>query len=245
MAHSHSIIDSDLRFIVKPSDRTIINLSGKIILVQGDHNSERFTFEVPRYIDGHDMFLCDVIEIHYLNGTRPGIYEIDDMQLDPENDSVIIFTWLISSNGTKNTGPLNFAIRFKCMTDNAVSYAWKTAIHSGIIIVSGINNTETLSDNYTDDYIEALTRWEAQFTALETSVQEAENARVTAETSRISAEENRVSEEQNRADAETQRVEEWTALKAEVEQASADAVELSQTFQGVVIFDCGDSVIVE
>ena len=150
MAHAHTVTDSDKRFTIKPIDRTIINLSGKTVLMQGDHNSERFTFEVPRYIDGHDMSECNKIEIHYVNGSSSGVYEVTDMKVDSGDETLIIFSWLISWRCTQNTGPLNFGIRFKCLTGDVVDYAWSTAIYSGITISSWINNADIQSDTYAD-----------------------------------------------------------------------------------------------
>lgn len=51
----HDIVDSDPHFVIDPLTRKIIKHTEKSILILGDHNSERFTFELPRYIQGHDM----------------------------------------------------------------------------------------------------------------------------------------------------------------------------------------------
>lgn len=67
MAHKHSVYDNDKHFSIDPVTREIINESGKFVLIQHDHNSERFTFEIPKEVDGHDMSLCNVVQIHYLN----------------------------------------------------------------------------------------------------------------------------------------------------------------------------------
>ena len=51
MAHSHAIIDDDLYFTIDPSTREIKNESQKVKLMQYDHNSEQFTFELPRFVE--------------------------------------------------------------------------------------------------------------------------------------------------------------------------------------------------
>ena len=48
MAHIHSVYDNDTHFKIDPATRQISNESGKVVLMQNDHNSERFTFEIPR-----------------------------------------------------------------------------------------------------------------------------------------------------------------------------------------------------
>ena len=49
MAHNDKIKDCDAFFEVDPITRQIINKTpAKIVLMQGDHNSEKFTFTLPR-----------------------------------------------------------------------------------------------------------------------------------------------------------------------------------------------------
>ena len=55
MAHSHQVVDDDKSFIIDSATRTISNpATNKLILIQHDHNSERFTFELDKVIEGHD-----------------------------------------------------------------------------------------------------------------------------------------------------------------------------------------------
>ena len=109
MAHKHSIYDTDPHFSIDPATRAITNLSEKKTkIIQYDHNSERFTFEMPRLIDGHDMSLCDKIEIHFINISanknqqNADVYLCDDVQLSHDDENVVIFSWLISQNATQN-----------------------------------------------------------------------------------------------------------------------------------------------
>lgn len=158
MAHKHPVYDTDPHFKIDGDTRVIINMSDvKVVLMQGDHNSERFTFEIPRYIDGHDMSLCNICQIHYLNvgsstrATNPGVYEVEDLQFDPKDEqNRVVLSWLISSNVTMYVGSLSFVIRFGCSTDGIVDYIWNTAVHSGITISSSICNSETVVQDYTD-----------------------------------------------------------------------------------------------
>lgn len=146
MAHKHSIHDTDKHFIVDPASRSIISQSNKVKLIQYDHNSERFTFQVPRYIEGHDMSLCNAIDINYINLSSDrmyqssGPYRVTDMQISPDGDDVIIFSWLISRNVTMYAGSLNFAISFECATDSVVDYAWHTDVYSEIGIYESVRN---------------------------------------------------------------------------------------------------------
>lgn len=162
MGHKHSVYDTDSHFQINAVTRKIINVSNsKTVLLQYDHNSERFTFEIPRYIEGHDMSLCTTIQLHYLNvasnksGQTAGVYEIEDLQLSPESEDMVICSWLISRNATLYHGSLNFMLRFICETDE-IDYTWNTEIYTGISVSEGMNN----GDIIVDEYIDILEQWE-------------------------------------------------------------------------------------
>lgn len=96
MTHKHSVYDTDARFSITPATRAIRNVSAqKTTVIQNDHNSERFTFEIPRFIDGHDMAACDKAEVHYINidsaakKQSTGIYVMDDLQTSPDNEDYL------------------------------------------------------------------------------------------------------------------------------------------------------------
>ena len=164
MEHLHSVYDTDSHFSINPITRALRNeASSKTHLIQHDHNSERFTFEIPRFVEGHDMSLCNKIRVHYINidsktkEQKTGVYKVKDMQISPEGDDVVICSWLISRNATQLVGSLNFLIRFSCVTDGVVDYAWNTATYSGISVSDGINADETMEQ----DYLDVIEQWKA------------------------------------------------------------------------------------
>lgn len=143
MTHLHNITDTDKRFSIDPITRAVTNNSGKVTLAQYDNNSERFVFELPRVIEGHDMSLCDNVEIHYINFASTtekyeGVYLVDDLTVDEWEEDKASFSWLISEDATKYAGKLNFLVRFVCMDDEIPTYVWSTAIFKGITIVEGM-----------------------------------------------------------------------------------------------------------
>ena len=166
MAHIHEVLDSDKCFTIDPITRAIVNDAGnkKTQLIQNDHNSERFSFKLPRYIEGHDMSLSNKVEVHYINLDQSsnersvGVYEVTDLALSEDNESVLL-SWLISNNATKYVGVLSFAICFKCMSDNVIDYSWNTAINSSIQIAKGMYNSEIITNNY----IDVLEAWKEEF----------------------------------------------------------------------------------
>lgn len=163
MALNHGIItDTDPHFIIDPKTRRINTTSDKVTLVQGDKNSERFTFEVPLEIEGHQMELTDKVEVHFINidqmtkATSKGLYKVEDVEVedvevepaDEENPARVTFSWLIDSDATKYQGVLNFVVRFVCMDGAAVLYSWSTTIYTGITVTDGINNDGAIASEY-------------------------------------------------------------------------------------------------
>ena len=167
MAHLHSVYDTDKHFLIDAASRTIKNESKKITVVQYDHNSERFTFELPRYIDGHDMSVCNKVEVHFINidsatkAKSDGLYIADDFQISPDDDKVVICSWLISGEATQYAGQLAFLLRFCCMDGSEVEYAWNTAMYSEIYVSPGMNNSETVAVNHVD----VLEKWKKELFA--------------------------------------------------------------------------------
>ena len=158
--HKHPVYDTDLHLIIDPVTRSVNNNSGKTVLMQNDHNSERFTFELPRYIEEHDMTLCNIVEVHYINISginkseqSSGIYSVDDLSISRDDENVVTGTWLVSRNGTVYPGSLNAIFRFACVDEDTheITYQWFSDIYTGLKISKGIYNTDTLTeDNDTD-----------------------------------------------------------------------------------------------
>ena len=150
MAHLHSVYDTDNHFRIDPITKAIKNESNsKVKLMQGDHNSERLTFEIPRYVEGHDMSLCDKVIMHFDNidsqtkKESKHYFISKDVQISPEDEEIVIFSYLIEKTATKYGGSLNFLIEFVCAdSDETAGYAWNTDIYSGISVGKGIHNTE-------------------------------------------------------------------------------------------------------
>lgn len=158
------IKDTESHFIIDPFTRFITNESAaNNTIVQYDHNSERFTFEIPRYVDGHDMYDGTEVRIHYCNTTSNGawqtngVYIPDDVALSGESEDTVTFSWLLSSANTQYIGFLYFSIQFVCLNGETIEYAWNTGIYKDIVIIESINNAEGISVENTD----VLGAWKA------------------------------------------------------------------------------------
>lgn len=149
--HIHRVYDTDARFVINPATRTIANKTdGKIILMQYDHNSEEFTFEVPRYVEGHDMAQSTVAQVHYDNGASRGRYDARELAVAQDDDSKVTFKWLISRNATENAGTLSFLVKFRCYDGDAIVYEWNTAPFDGFTIEAGKNYDDEVVEQSTD-----------------------------------------------------------------------------------------------
>lgn len=156
--HDYNIIDKEPHFKIDATTRKITNeLASDIAIVQFDHNSEVFTFELPRHIENHDMTECNTVEIHYKNTDAStlsetlGVYTVTDLQPHPEDETRAVCTWLISQNATQKVGKLDFLVRFSRVdNDGLIKYAWNTAIFTGIMVSEGLCNNGEIVEAYYD-----------------------------------------------------------------------------------------------
>lgn len=167
MGHTHPVYDTDTHFIIDPITRAVTNAeSKKTLLMQNDHNSEEFSFELDKVVEGHDMTLCNQIEIHYSNvdqtkrNSSLGVYEVNNLEVT-EDGNKVAFTWVVSENATLYAGSLNFLIKFMCVEDGVVTYRWNTGVNNTITIAKGLQNGEAVTENYPD----ILTQWKEELFA--------------------------------------------------------------------------------
>lgn len=166
-----TITDADATFIIDSLTREITTTSKKNRLLQGDHKSERFTFKMDRYIEGHDMLECkDNVFVHFRNKSSSGkdvgeyTYRVNDLAEDPTTanlpaaDQKLLFSWLVESNSTEYPGSLSFLITFAKSDEvnGGYSYRWSTMINNTTTIAVGMDNGQNTSDTYLPNFIEEL-----------------------------------------------------------------------------------------
>ena len=164
-----NIIDDDKSFGIDVGTRDVAySGEGKIRLIQGDHNSERITFSMNRYVEQYDMSQCDKVEIHYINISSSGkercegVYTVDDVEINPTSENEIVFSWLVSVNATRYAGSVNFLILFRNVdAEGNVTYSWSTALNKEIIIGEGMN----CGDDFEEAYSDILAQWEKKVAA--------------------------------------------------------------------------------
>lgn len=168
--HEHTVTDSDSYFVIDPVSRAITNDGyRKVTLMQYDHNSSQLTFELSRYVDGHDMSLCNRVRVHYINieitddnqvgETYSDLAELTDLRVNPENPDTVICSWTITRRSTQFAGTLNFLVQYMCVSDmGVVDYEFHSDIYESIEINDGLNNGEAAIIEHTD----LIEQWRAQ-----------------------------------------------------------------------------------
>lgn len=159
--HLHQVIDSDVPFSVDPIARKITNESSplKNILIQGDHNSERFTFKIHRYIEGHDMALCDIARVCFINVSteldedgkakfEDGVYTMHDLKI--VDDRFVTCSWDVKRSSVTYEGHLHFALIFMCMERKKITYRWGTRFFEDIFVAKGPDSDLQFESRYCD-----------------------------------------------------------------------------------------------
>lgn len=191
--HTENLVDNDRKFLIDPQTRTIKNASCDKELVQYDSSSEVFTFEMPRYVEGHDMGTAKNVKVYYVNkGASEEIVDSTDvtstLKTTDDGTNTAVFSWTIPANATQHEGTLDFAVTFTC-PEVSPDYIWSTKIYSGIVINKGLRNSS-----------EIIKRDPDAFDAILTRVSEAENKVESAE-NKVEAAENKVNEFDDRVTA--------------------------------------------
>lgn len=163
MEHKHSVHDKDAHFLIDTASKQINHTGNEpLALAQFDHNSERYTFRVPRYKEAHDFSVCNKVEVHFLNanasGTQQnkGLYPVKDLKVAEDDAQFVECSWLISRAATEIKGGLSFILRFSCIEDGVIVYSWNTFPFKGVTVGEGMNADET----FTGDYADVIAAWQ-------------------------------------------------------------------------------------
>lgn len=172
--------DKDFKFVIDTASRAITSTSTKkLTLMQYDKKSERYSFEIDREIDGHDLLDCNRVQIHFINigsnkQKHPGLYKVDDVQVMPSDNKKLTFTWLVSQDATMFDGILSFLVSFECVDENCddiencnieehILYRWSSNIFKSINITTGMDNNNTIKEMYADELLAWQIEMETKF----------------------------------------------------------------------------------
>ena len=142
----HIVVDGD-RFVTVPD-------SLKRIAVQHDHNMETVTFDCPRYWDGIDMSVMKVFINYMLPNGELGVYMADNVAIDADDDTMLHFSWTISSAVTKKQGNITFSICIKEVdTEGNVTRHWNSELNREMYVSQG---QESIVSSNTDMIVQLL-----------------------------------------------------------------------------------------
>lgn len=169
-SHIHTddiIVDAkeDARFVIDTTTRAISISNApkkKLTIMQYDNKSERYSFDIDRVIDGHDLTKCNNVQIHFNNigsnrESYSATYLVDDVHVNLSDENKITFTWLVGGECTQYSGILTFLVSFECLDEKAnLLYRWSSSIYKDIQISSGMDNDDIVFELYSD----ALLKWQ-------------------------------------------------------------------------------------
>ena len=167
--HPNIVVDADVHFTIDTVTKAISSGGNKkLSIMQYDHNSERYSFDIDKEIDGHDLTLCNRVQIHYINigsnkQKNPGLYLVDDVRVHETDENKITFTWLISQNATLLSGILKFAVSFECVDGDTILYRWSSDVSEVIKINPGMDNDNTIAELYADELLTWKNEIELEF----------------------------------------------------------------------------------
>ena len=173
MEHKHEVTDQDRCFYIDPAKDMAVSCEGTVKgLKRGDHGAEVYCFRMPQVIEGHDMSLCNKVEIHYNNihkdpSTREitvnkSFAEAEGFGADQEDGDTVTWTWKPTGDATQLDGKLAFCVRFACLEGETITYQKFSGIFDAIPVGDTIHNTEEMAKEYAD----VLESWRQEIMAL-------------------------------------------------------------------------------
>lgn len=235
--HTHPVVDSDTYFVIDPGTRQMSNGSlTPNVIMQYDHQSERFTFELPRHVEGHDMMLCNRVKAHYNNidgetgEEHADVHDLTDLRVNPKNPDTVICSWLITRESTQLAGILSFLIQYQCVVDDVEVYEWHTDIYSDVEIRAGRNNSEKAIIKYSD----ILEQWRTRLFGVSDSIQADILAASQTEQANIEA------KGKQTLDSIPEDYTETHNMADEALRRKADAIIVSETGESIFLDDASD-----
>lgn len=264
--HRHQVIDKDALFTVDAIRRTITNTDPhKDLIMQGDHNSERFTFKIPRYIEGHDMLMSNHVTVPFLNTETAGknrdreyatgVYMVGDLEVSAEDKNYLTCSWLISRSATHYAGELNFQLVLSCMTGSTIDYRWKTDIFSSIHVIESLDADLVFENEYVDvieqwklDTFEELTAYidngiKTHIDVKQIGTNKANILTLTSELStlrtNVAASTDNISKQ---IAAQTSRIDQFTSLPSGSTSGNAELIDIRVDYNGETHSSAGESI---
>lgn len=156
----------DIQFLIDKNLRTVtIPPDGVVLGVEGDKNSNRVNFQMPRYYNGFDMSEFTV-RVNYVNANGDGgVYTVNDLEV---RDDMILFTWLVDSDACAYVGVVRFLVRMTISNGGELIQAFDTTIAKANVL-EGLPITTIIDEEDRFDIILHLMSQVDDYVALKNS----------------------------------------------------------------------------
>ncbi len=112
----------------------------KRIIVQYEHNIETFTFDCPRYWDGHDLSEMRIRIVFKRADGHSEPHPVENLRIDDIDDHMIHFEWTISENVTLVSGSVLFTVCAKIVNvEGEREREWHTIPNRDLVVNEGMD----------------------------------------------------------------------------------------------------------
>lgn len=150
--------------VVINSDRTVKVPDSLVRLgVQYDHNVNTIIFDCPRYLDDDssvDMSKMQIFINYMLPNKQLGASLATDVEIDPDDETLMHFSWKITRAITQYKGLLSTLICIKQVdSDGNEIYHWNTLMFQRFAIDEGMESQEVVAEENQDVIAQLLTEY--------------------------------------------------------------------------------------
>lgn len=100
------------------------------IAYEGDVNSQKITFKLPRTHEGHDLADCSLKVIRWKN-TNIKAEDSSNLKVINIDTTSIIVEWIVPPAAFVVAGNIEVAISFYDVLNESLAFSWNTAAFSG------------------------------------------------------------------------------------------------------------------
>lgn len=100
------------------------------IAYEGDVNSQKITFKLPRIHEGHDLADCSLKVIRWKN-TNIKAEDSSNLKVVNIDAANIIVEWIVPPAAFVAAGNIEVAITFYDILNGSLAFSWNTAAFSG------------------------------------------------------------------------------------------------------------------
>lgn len=149
--------------VIINKDRTVnVPNSLQRLGVQYDHNVNTIIFDCPRYPDEDltvDMSKMQIFINYMLPNKKLGASQGVNVEIDPEDNTLMHFSWKITRAITQYKGVLSTLVCIKQVDDDGNEvYHWNTVMFQRFTVDEGMECTEVIADEHGDIIASILER---------------------------------------------------------------------------------------